>query len=318
MRLFLVITSICLCHLISGQNLPVYNEYHLNKSLINPAIIGSEACTWFKGTDRHQWLGIEGAPQIQTFSVEASLTNKKTLLELDKRTHGLGAYLYRDKNGAYQNLGGQLSYAYHFYVNKLHGIKLGMGLSFQLLQSSLSEGGFRNDSNTPINDPTVTGGVTSVITPNAGAGLFLYNSRFYAGLSAANLLPFYKPVNGSTSRNYFLIAGYLSGNEKNRIRLLPSIVFKTTEDLRKQLDLNAKLLMDEHWWIALSYRHNFDKMPGTPVSIIPMVGINKGNFGFAYGLDITPGNILRYNYGTHEFMVSYHFCKDGFRCPVYR
>ncbi len=318
MRLFIAITFISLCHLVTGQELPVYNEYHLNKSLINPAIIGSEACTWFKGTDRHQWLGIDGAPQIQTLSVETSITNKKARLEFDKRTHGLGAYLYRDKNGAYQNLGGQVSYAYHFYISRLHSIKLGMGLSFQLLQSSLNEGNFKGDTNTPINDPSVSGGMTSVLTPNAGAGIFLYNTRFYAGLSAANLLPYYKPVNGYASRNYFLIAGYLSGNEKNKIRLLPSLVIKTTEDLRKQIDLNAKLLMDESWWLALSYRHNLDNMPGMPVSIIPMVGINKGNFGFAYALDITPGSIQRYNYGTHEFMVSYHFCKDGFRCPVYR
>ncbi|HEY4784399.1 MAG TPA: PorP/SprF family type IX secretion system membrane protein [Bacteroidales bacterium] len=318
MRPVFIITFILLCHFITAQDLPVYSEYHLNKSLINPAIIGSESCTWFKGTDRHQWLGIDGAPQVQTFSVEASLTNKKTLLEYNKRTHGLGVYLYRDKNGAYQNLGGQISYAYHFYISREHETKLGMGLSFQLLQSSLNEGVFKNDAGTTVNDPLVSGGLTSVLTPNAGAGLFVYNSKFYTGLSAANLLPFYKPLNGSISRNYFLIAGYLSGNEKDKIRVLPSFVLKTTEDLRKQIDLNLKLLMDESWWLALSYRHNLDNMPGVPVSIIPMVGINKGNFGFAYALNITPGSIQLYNYGTHEFMVSYHFCRDGFRCPVYR
>lgn len=318
MRLVFIITCIILCHWAAAQELPVYNEYHLNKSLINPAIIGSEPCTWFKGTDRHQWLGMEGAPQIQTFSVEASLSNKKTLLEYNRRTHGLGAYLYRDRNGAYQNLGGAISYAYHFYISRVHGTRLGMGLSFQLLQSSLNEGAFKGDANMPINDPSITGGMTSVLTPNAGAGFFIYNSKFYTGLSAANLLPFYKPLNGSISRNYFLIAGFLSGNEKEKIRLLPSAVFKTTEDLRKQIDLNVKLLMDESWWLGLSYRHNLDNMPGMPVSIIPMVGINKGNFGFAYSLDITPGSIQQYNYGTHEFMVSYRFCRDGFRCPVYR
>lgn len=318
MRLALTVLLIGLCHLVTGQELPVYNEYHLNKSLINPAIIGSEACTWFKATDRHQWLGIAGAPQIQTVSVETSITNKKTRLELDKRTHGLGAYLYREKNGAYQNLGGQVSYAFHFYINRLHGIKLGMGISFQFLQSSLNEGGFQGEPNTPITDPIVGGGSTSVITPNAGTGVFLYNARFYAGLSAANLLPFYKPLNGSASRNYFLIAGFLSGSEKNTVRFLPSVVIKTNEHLDKQIDLNAKLLMNDSWWLGLSYRHNMDNMPGMPVSIIPMIGLNRGNWGFAYSLDLTPSSIQRYNYGTHEFMISYRFCKDGFRCPVYQ
>lgn len=317
MRLLAVMILAGLCRFAVGQDLPVYNEYHLNKSLINPAIIGSEQCTWFKGTDRHQWLGIAGAPQIQTLSVETSITNKKTRLELDQRTHGLGAYVYRDKNGAYQNLGGQVSYAFHFYIDRVHAIKLGLGLSFQFLQSSLNEGVFKADPNTP-SDPAVSGGVTSVLTPNAGAGLFLYNKKFYAGLSAANLLPFYKPLNGSASRNYFLMAGFLTGDEKNKIRVLPSIVVKFNEFLNKQIDLNAKVLMNDTWWLGLSYRHNLDNMPGMPVSIIPMFGLTKGSWGFAYSLDLTPSAIQHYNYGTHEFMVSYRFCKDGYRCPVYR
>jgi type IX secretion system PorP/SprF family membrane protein len=230
----------------------------------------------------------------------------------------LGAYLYRDKNGAYQNLGGQVSYAYHFCINRLHNIKLGLGLSFEFLQSSLNETGFKDDSNGPVADIAVTGGVTSILTPNAGAGMFIYNSRFYSGISAANLMPFYKPLNGNASRNYFLIAGFLSGDEKNKYRLLPSIVIKTTEDLRKQIDLNAKLFMNNNWWLGLSYRHNLNNIPGIPVAIIPMVGINKGDFSFIYSLDLTPGQIQFYNYGTHEIMISYRFCKDGFRCPVYR
>jgi Bacteroidetes-specific putative membrane protein len=317
MRVILIIIFLHLLQWAAAQDLPVYSEYHLNKSLINPAIIGSDPCTWIKGTDRHQWLGISGAPQIQTLSFETSISNK-TLLEYNRRTHGIGAYVYRDKNGAYQNLGGEVSYAYHFYVSATRGLRLGMGLSFQFLQSTLNEGEFHGEPSTPIVDPSVTGGVTSIMTPNAGAGIFIYNTKFYTGLSAANLLPFYKPLNGSASMNFFLIAGYLSGSKKDPLRLLPSLVFKTTSDLRKQLDLNLKLLMNETWWLALSYRHNLDGMPGMPVSIIPMFGINKGNWGFAYSVDITPGSIMHYTYGTHEFMVSWRFCKDDFRCPVYR
>lgn len=298
--LFVLLTFECF-----GQELPVYNEYHLNKSLINPAIIGSEECIWFKGTDRHQWIGIEGAPSIQTASVEASVFNKNALRDVDKKVHGLGAFLYRDKNGAYRHLGGQVSYAYHVFLNKSKGLKLGMGLSFRFIQTSLNESEFTNEF-----DPIVTGGVTNKYAPDAGTGLFLYNQKFYAGLSAAQLI--------QGNRNYFLIAGYLSGNENDHIRFLPSLVFKTTGDLRKQIDINGKLLMDNSWWLSLSYRHNLDIMPGLPTSFIPMVGFIKGNFTFGYALDITPGSIQKFNYGTHEFMISYHICKDGFRCPVYR
>ena len=298
--LFIVVPLECF-----AQELPIYNEYHLNKSLINPAIIGSEECTWLKATDRHQWLGIEGAPSIQTASVESSIYNKNALRDVDKKVHGLGAFLYRDKNGAYRHLGGQISYAYHVFLHKSKGIKLGMGLSFRFSQNSLDESGFTKEP-----DPIVTGGVTSSFAPDAGTGLFLYSPKFYAGISAAQLL--------QGNRNYFLILGYLSGNENDKFRFLPSMVFKTTEDLRKQLDINGKLLIENAWWVSLSYRHNLDILPGMPTSFIPMVGFNKGKFSFGYALDITTGSIQKFNYGTHEFMISYHFCKDGFRCPVYR
>jgi len=307
---------ISFCVISAAQELPIYNEYHLNKSLINPAIIGSEPCTWFKGTDRHQWLGIEGAPQIQTLSVEASIFNKKALREVDKQTHGIGGYVYNDKNGAYRNMGGQISYAFHFFLSKKNEIRMGLGLAFRLFQASLNEGNLKGDY-----DPIITGGTISVIRPDIAAGFFIYNQKFYAGLSAAGLLNQSAGItNGLSSnhRNYFLMAGYLAGNERDNFRLLPSVVFKTTEQLEKQIDLNAKLLMGKTWWLALSYRHQFDNIPGAPVSIIPMVGVNKGNLAFAYAVDITPGSIQKFNYGTHEFMVSYHICHDGYRCPAYR
>ncbi len=316
---FIFFILLSLFNLISSaQELAIYNEYHLNKSLINPAIIGSEECTWFKGTDRHQWVGIEGAPQIQTLSVEASISNKKALRKVDKRSHGIGVYLYRDKNGAYRNLGGQVSYAYHFFLSKNRGIKMGMGLAFRLFQASLNESGFKGEY-----DPAITGGTTSVIKPDVAAGLFLYSQKFFAGLSAAKLLNQSSAFSNSSSAtgsnsHYFLMAGYLTGNERDNFRLLPSVVIKATEDLKKQIDLNAKLLMGETWWLALSYRHQLDDLPGAPVSIIPMVGLNKGDFTFAYALDITPGSIQKFNYGTHELMISYHICRDSYRCPVYR
>jgi type IX secretion system PorP/SprF family membrane protein len=311
MRAICYFVLLLFCLPAVAQELSIYNEYHLNKSLINPAIIGSEDCTWFKGTDRHQWVGIEGAPQIQTLSVEASISGKKSVQQTQKSTHGIGGYLYNDKNGAYRNLGGQISYAFHFFLSRNHGLKLGMGLAFKLYQESINESGLKGEY-----DPIITGGTTSVIRPDAVAGLFLYNQRFFAGLSAARL------VNQSSAtgrnRNYFLMLGYLMGTERDNFRLLPSVVIKATENLEKQIDLNTKLLMGKSWWLALSYRHAFDNIPGAPVSIIPMVGLNKGNFSFAYAVDITPGSIQKFNYGTHELMISYHICGDTYRCPVYR
>lgn len=315
MKLFLIFTGLLIGVLCQAQELPVYNEYHLNKSLINPAIVGSEPCTWLKATDRHQWLGIKEAPNIQTLSIETSLYNKKAIRETDKKIHGIGAYVYHDKNGAYSTLGGQVSYAYHFFLSKAKSIKMGLGAAFRIYQASLDESGFHGDF-----DPIITGGVTSVFQPDAGAGVFIYSEKFYTGLSFTQLL---SSPNTSLNRmnqaqHFFLMGGFLTGSKKDRIRILPSAVIKINTDADKQLDLNAKALFGETWWAGLSFRHNFNALPGKPTAILPMIGINIGDLSIGYALELTPSRMIKYNYGTHEFSISYRLCRDGFRCPVYR
>lgn len=309
----LVLIGYCLITLITlkAQELPVYNEYHLNKSLINPAITGSDGCTLFRGTDRHQWLGMAGAPQIQTLTLEHSIS-ARVLREFERRTQGLGLMLYRDKNGATRNLGIQASYAYHVYVNRVHGIRLGLGIAFEYFQWSLNESGFIGDP-----DPLVSGGTQSYFSPDASAGAFLYNPKWYVGLSATRLLNFMAKTS-PYPKNYFLMAGYITGSRDDRLRFLPSSVIKLNGNLDRQIDLNAKVLVDDRWWIGISYRHVLDQMPGQPVAVIPMVGFDVGNFMFTYALNITPSRLQLYNYGTHELMVGYRWCLDGFRCPVYK
>jgi type IX secretion system PorP/SprF family membrane protein len=304
---------------IYSQELPVYNEYHLNKSLINPAIIGSEACSWLKATDRHQWVGLDKAPAIQTISFETSLYKKKVVRETDKKIHGIGGYVYNDQNGANHNLGIQVSYAYHIYINKANNTKIGLGLSFGISQVSLDERGLHGDNNNNY-DPIINGNLNSIIQPDIGFGAFLYNSKFYAGFSGARFLSSFSSSGNIANpvRNYFLIAGYITGEEKSDIRILPSLVLKGREDFSKQIDLNFRLLMRNVWWIGLSYRHNFDLVPGMPTAILPMAGVNIGLLMVGYAYEYTPGKIGQYNYGTHEIMLSYRFCGDGFRCPVYR
>jgi type IX secretion system PorP/SprF family membrane protein len=309
--LYLIFT----CYIAYNQELPVYNEYHLNKSLINPAIVGSEPCTWIKATDRHQWVGLENSPTIQTLSFETSLFKKKVSRETDKKIHGIGVYIYHDLNGANRTLGMHASYSYHVYLNKANNTKLGLGLSLGLNQVSLDERTLHG-----AYDPTISGTVNSILQPEAGFGLFIYNSKFYAGLSGAHYLSSF--ISSSylinKERNYFLIAGYLAGKEKDALRILPSIVIKAKEDFSKQIDLNGKILFGELWWLGLSYRHNFDLMPGSPTAILPMAGININNLMICYAYEYTPGKIKQYTFGTHEFTFAYRFCKDGFRCPVYR
>jgi type IX secretion system PorP/SprF family membrane protein len=94
-----------------GQQLPVYQQYLLQPSLINPAVIGSEECTLFRLIDRHQWFGFADAPKTQILIAESTLSD-------GIRAHGLGLHLYNDINGAQKQLGGNFGYSFHFYLNR--------------------------------------------------------------------------------------------------------------------------------------------------------------------------------------------------------
>lgn len=292
----------------TAQELPVYQKYVLHPAIINPAAMGSGDCSVFKLADRHQWVGIEGAPRTQMFCAETTIKNEKT------RWHGLGAHIYYDANGANKQLGANLGYSFHFLINRQHDLKLGMGLMGSIYQASLDEQNF-----SPIYDPIVTNSIERELKPNANTGVFLYNDFFFVGLSAVQLLPTTSTLNAyKNTTNYYFHAGFLTGNKSKRLTYFPSIMLKANSDQEKQLDLNTKFIYQDNYWLLFSYRHVFSPMAGGPNSFLTYVGIDYGNFSFAYGMDIGLTNLQRYHFGSHEFMVSYKICKEKFLCPVYR
>ena len=257
--------------------------------------------------DRHQWIGaFKGAPRTQVLSMETSLSGN------DSRSHGIGLHLVNDVNGAYKQLSASLGYAFHVSLNREGSLRLGFGLMSTVYQSTYDETNF-----SPINDPVIHHGVEKEIKPDVSTGIFLYGDRFFAGLSAIQLLAsnsYLNPHRGE--RGYFAYGGY-NLPVSRPVRIQPGLTIKYLGE-QLQSDLNARAAFRELYWVMLSYRHVWYDLPGKPNSLLLYAGLYWNNFSFAYGYDLGLTSMQRYGYGSHEFRVGYHFCPFKNPCPAYR
>jgi type IX secretion system PorP/SprF family membrane protein len=292
-----------------AQELPVYQQYLLNPNLINPALTSYTGCTSFLLTDRHQWIGIKGAPNTQMIGLQTGLPGKPA------RLHGIGLNLYYDNNGAYRKGGGDVLYSYHLLINRRKNLRLGLGLSVSVFQNSINESDF-----TDIYDPIISGTVINEIVPDAGAGVFLHSPKFFAGLSGMKLLALPGTLQ-EVERHFYLNAGIKLKNSNLAVEFEPSFLIKVTESFRRQIDINIKATFNEKFMYILSYRNNFTTLPGESISLVSLFGLELENLTFAYVFDLGLNKIQLNSYGSHEFMIKYRICRsdiDDLSCPTYK
>ncbi len=103
---------------ISGQQVPVSDQYTLNPLTINPAYAGRRGALNIAAFYRRQWVGIPGAPETMTLSLDAPVMDGKL---------GLGLTVVNDLIGVTKETSVSTSYSYK--------IRIGEGnLSFGLVQ----------------------------------------------------------------------------------------------------------------------------------------------------------------------------------------
>lgn len=321
-----------------SQAKPFYTQYILNNYILNPALTGIENYVDAKLSYRNQWTGIEGHPVTSYLSVHGPL-NKK-----DQRTsatsfqvpgenprgpkywdeyaispahHGMGLQVINDKAGYISRWSIALSYAYHKPLGPktalAAGINLGMS-SVTLDQSKIVWG------NLDPNDPAIgySSGELSKIKPEIGAGLWLYSSRYFLGVSVLNIIPgkasFVKNAKYGTyfTPNYFLTAGYRF-QLTNQISALPSVMVQYWKPQLLGAHVNIKLQYEDFLWIGASYRYS-NLLSGYS----GMIGINVFNkFNISYAYEVATNTRLQtYTKGTHEVVLGFLFGnKYGDSCP---
>jgi len=279
---------------VSAQTEPMYSQYMFNMLNVNPAYAGSRSVPSLTSLFRKQWMGIRGAPQTSSISLDMPMNNDKI---------GIGIQLLDDRLGVERTTGAQLNYAYRVPVSN-NGI-LAMGIRVGLLNYRAN---YSQLFTIRPNDPAYYQNVNGFL-PAAGAGIYYMTDKFYVGASVPSLLQTklnsdqQAEVKSKVSNLHFFATMGTVLKISDDLNLKPSVLMKSVSGAPIQFDFNSNLWLQDRIAIGFSYR--------TGDAIMGMLEYQlneKLRFGYSY--DYTISNLNPYNLGTHEAMIRYEFSKD--------
>lgn len=293
---FLTLTTIT----VNGQQRTQYTQYMFSGLVINPAYAGVDDALSATFIDRHQWVGVDGAPTTQTLTLHG-LNSKKRV--------GLGLTISNDKIGIHQNLTAQASYAYHLKVADNSFLSFGLQAGVFHVRSDY---GSLVSSGTP--DPKLNGVRINELFFDMGAGLYFRSSKLHAGISAPELLTKSSSVNDTTSVRFKSVN--LLGFLKYRFSLSPSwdvepaVLVKYFHDVPVSMDASLLFIYKDVLTAGASYRKNESIAGLLKISVTRQL-----QFGYAYDSPLRQTSGL--SNGSHELMVKYlfRFERSGIKSP---
>ncbi|GAB1857491.1 type IX secretion system membrane protein PorP/SprF [Flavobacteriaceae bacterium MHTCC 0001] len=271
-----------------AQQEPQYTQYMYNMSMVNPAYMMNEPGIVQVGSlYRSQWVGIEGAPKTANVFAYIPL-NDKIELSVNYLNDNIGSNINLSENVFNIDVAYKLKIKQD--VNVSFGLKAGFDhLNFSAIGSNVST------------DPVF--GNTNKTVLNIGAGVFLFNKNYYAGLSSPNLLPTNLDLDESTFYNddihVFLIGGYVF-DVNTDLKLKPSTVIKYVGGAPLSFDVSANALYKEKFELGVSYRYQD--------AIAALAGFNiTPDLRLGYAYDFNTSRLKSFNNGSHEFILLYKF-----------
>lgn len=299
--ILLIVTS-CL-----SQQQAIFTQYMFNATAINPAVVGSHETLSLTALAREQWVGIDGAPSTQTLALHAPLGQDRI---------AAGLLFMRDKIGVSSQNAVFIAGAYRILFPK-STLSMGLQIGFSDYKSDL----IALNPNNNVPDPSIFTNAANSFLPNIGTGFYYYTDRFYAGISSPLLLNNFVEKNfgdidpnnsrPDLERHYFVTIGYVFDLSPD-LKLKPSMLFKVVEGAPVEFDFNANFLIDEVFWVGVSYR-SFDSIS----ALLEFQISDAMRFGYAY--DFTVSDLGQFNTGSHELMINYRFSfsKDRIITPRY-
>lgn len=274
---------------LHAQQEVMFTQYMFNPMALNPAYAGSHESVSITGLVREQWVGLEGAPSTQTFSIHSPTSNRKVAL-------GLG--IINDRLGVSRRTKLNLNYAYRIFFPKRKAT-LSFGLRSSLVNYATQFSKLRvrqvGDINFENND-------LSKLLVNFGAGLYYYTDRYYVGFAVPKLLTNKLSKTSSSfareQRHYYLRGG-LVFPLGDAFKLRPHFVMKATEGAPLEFDINANLLIKEVLWLGVSYRTG-----DSFAALLELQILDQLRIGYSYDF-YTVTDLSKVQQGSHEISINY-------------
>jgi type IX secretion system PorP/SprF family membrane protein len=275
-----------------------FTQYMYNTININPAYAGSRGTLSIFGLYRTQWVGLDGAPQTGTFSINSPIEGTNL---------GIGLGIINDRIGPSDetNIAVDVSYT----VKTSEDFKLAFGLK---ASGNLLNIDFNKLSKFSSNDPKFQTNIDNRFSPNIGAGVYWYSDKTYIGVSVPNFLETKHFDRASTSNstnftakermNFYFIAGRVF-DLSDEIKFKPALLSKLVAGAPLQVDVSGNFMFNEKFVLGAAYRWS------AAVSLMAGFQVNPSWY-IGYGYDLETTRLANYNSGSHEIFLRYELFKN--------
>ena len=275
------------CYAGFAQQDAQFTQYMYNTININPAYAGSRGVMSIFGLHRTQWVGLDGAPTTNAFSINTPLNNSNL---------GLGVSLVNDKIGPTSDNTLSADLSYTIPMNNDYKLSFGVKASGNIFNLDTAK-------LTPADagDPNLQN-FDNEFSPNFGAGVYLHSDKLYLGLSVPNFLQDSKYNDNDVAvfqerMNFYFIGGYVFDLSPS-IKFKPAFLTKLVTGVPLQVDASANFLFFDKLMLGGAYRWD------AAVSALAGFQITDGLFiGYSYDMETT--QLRRYNSGSHEVFLRF-------------
>lgn len=295
-----------LCIQIQAQQDAQYTQYMYNTVIVNPAYAGTREAMSIFALHRAQWVGLEGAPQTNSLSLNTPLLPNV----------GVGLSVVTDKIGPSSENNIAADFSYSIPTSELYEISFGVKASINMLNIDFNKLNLQ-----PGQDPTYQNGADKKVSPNVGIGFYYHSDITYIGISAPNLLET-KHFDGgdavtassnlATEKiNYYLIAGHVLDLSPS-LKLKPTLQTKYVQGAPLEVDLSANFMINKKFIAGAAYRVN--------AAVSAMAGFQLGESLFVgYSYDFETTKLASYNSGSHEIFLRYELLQTAYRvvAPIF-
>lgn len=291
---FIILFVLCVSF-AKAQQIGMFSHYFYKPMVYNPAFTGYDDATNAMLISRAQWTGFKGSPQLNLFTLDGTLINKKV---------GLGLSLISDRKGLTNRIGGNVGYSYRLNINDDTYLRFGVSLGVIDQTIDYSQAIVENSS-----DPTLFTSLQRKTIIDGSGGLAFIWKQLEFGAAVPQL--FGNKINyvdNTGVRAYYTQARHILGTLKYKffiskekgISIAPMALVRFVQNTPFQYDGNIILDWKNKFWIGATYKSDY------------AVGLNAGicihkqlYVGYAY--DYIIGDIGNYSGMSHEIMINFKF-----------
>ncbi|SHM80708.1 PorP/SprF family type IX secretion system membrane protein [Flavobacterium saccharophilum] len=289
MKRLILLVFVFFSVLCSAQQDAQFTQYMYNTISVNPAYAGSRGALSVFGLYRTQWIGLDGAPETSTFSINTPLNNSKL---------GLGVSLVNDKIGPTNENTLSADLSYSVPTSETFKLSFGIKATANLFNLDVTKLSFEDQD-----DPQFQG-LDNKFTPNIGAGVYWHSDKAYLGFSIPNFIETNRYEDNDTAIfkekiNYYFMAGYVFDLNYD-IKFKPALLTKMVQGAPLQVDASGNFMFYDKFVLGLAYRWS--------ASVSAMAGfqVSDGLY-IGYGYDHETTNLRKYNSGSHEIFLRFEF-----------